>query len=162
MLALSVPLYRRRIGRIALDTAACVALSALLVVSALAQDASEKSGEKAGPLKLQLNKVETAGEACRITMVIDNTKGTSLKSYKVDLFAFDTDGVAQKRVAVELGPLPPRKTVVKIFDFPGIACNKVGRVLLNDVLSCDGGDAAREACLERTETDSKAGIPFDR
>ncbi|WP_342104989.1 Tat pathway signal protein [Methylobacterium sp. SI9] len=162
MLALSVPLYRRRIGRIALDTVACVALSALLVVSALAQDASEKAGEKAGPLKLQLNKVETAGEACRITMVIDNTKGTSLKSYKVDLFAFDTDGVAQKRVAVELGPLPPRKTVVKIFDFPGIACNKVGRVLLNDVLSCDGGDAAREACLERTETDSKAGIPFDR
>jgi hypothetical protein len=146
VLALSVPLYRRRIGRIALDTVACMLLSALLVVTALAQDASEK----AGPLKLQL------------TMVIDNTKGTSLKSYKVDLFAFDTDGVAQKRVAVELGPLPPRKTIVKIFDFPGIACNKVGRVLLNDVLACDGGDAAREACLERTETESKAGIPFDR
>lgn len=156
--ALSVPLYRRRIARIAVDTAACVALSALLVVSALAQDAPEK----AGPLKLQLNKVETAGEACRVTMVIDNAKGTGLKSYKVDLFAFDTDGVAQKRVAVELGPLSPKKTVVKIFDFPGIACNKVGRVLLNDVLSCDGGDAGREACLERTETDSKAGIAFDR
>lgn len=158
VLALSIPLYRRRIGRIALDTAACVALSALLVVSALAQDASEK----AAPIKLQLNKVETAGEACRITMVIDNTKGTGLKSYKVDLFAFDTDGVAQKRVAVELGPFPPRKTTVKIFDFPGIACNKVGRILLNDVLACEGGDTAREACLERTETETKASLPFDR
>lgn len=158
MLALRAPLYRRRIGRVALDTAACFALSALLVVGALAQDASDK----AAPLKLQLNKLETAGEACRITMVIDNAKGTGLKSYKVDLFAFDTEGVAQKRVAVELGPLPPRKTTVKIFDFPGIACNKVGRVLLNDVLACDGGDAAREGCLERTETESKAGIPFDR
>jgi hypothetical protein len=156
--ALSIPLYRRRIGRIALDTATCIALSALLVVSALAQDASEK----AAPIKLQLNKVETAGEACRVTMVIDNSRGTALKSYKVDLFAFDTDGVAQKRVAVELGPLPPRKTTVKIFDFPGIACNKVGRILLNDVLACDGGDAAREACLERTETETKAGLPFDR
>lgn len=156
MLALRAPLYRRRIGRIALDTAACFALSALFVVSAVAQDASEKA-----PIKLQLNKVETAGEACRITMVIDN-KGSGLKSYKVDLFAFDPEGVAQKRVAVELGPLPPKKTTVKIFDFPGIACNKVGRVLLNDVLTCDGGDAGREACLERTETDSKAGLPFDR
>ncbi|MDP4002460.1 Tat pathway signal protein [Methylobacterium sp. NEAU K] len=159
MLALSVPLYRRRIGRLAYDTAACLALSALLVVSALAQDAS---AEKAAPLKLQLNKVETAGEACRITMVVDNARGPGLKSYKVDLFAFDPDGVAQKRVAVELGPLPPRKTTVKIFDFPGIACNKVGRVLLNDVLACDGGDAAKEACLERTETETKAGIAFDR
>ena len=70
--------------------------------------------------------------------------------------------MAQKRVAVELGPLPARKTIVKIFDFPGIACGKVGRVLLNDVLACDGGDAAREACLERTETESKAGLAFDR
>ncbi len=158
MLALSVPLYRRRIGRIALDTAACLALSALLVVSALAQDvAAEKT-----PLKLQLNKLETAGEACRVTLVVDNSKGTALKSYKVDLFAFDPEGVAQKRVAVELGPLPARKTTVKIFDFPGIACGKVGRVLLNDVLACDGGDAAREACLERTETESKAGPAFDR
>ncbi|MCJ2060564.1 Tat pathway signal protein [Methylobacterium sp. J-048] len=158
MLALSVPLYRRRIGRIALDTAACLALSALLVVSALAQDAS---AEKA-PIKLQLNKLETAGEACRVTLVVDNSKGTSLKSYKVDLFAFDPEGVAQKRVAVELGPLPARKTTVKIFDFPGIACGKVGRVLLNDVLACDGGEAAREACLERTETETKAGPAFDR
>jgi hypothetical protein len=158
VLALRVPLYRRRLGRIAFDTAACVALSALLIVSALAQEGTEK----AAPLRLQLNKVETAAEACRITMVIDNTKGAGLKSYKVDLFAFDTDGVAQKRVAVELGPLPPRKTTVKIFDFPGITCNKVGRVLLNDVLACDGGDAAREACLERTETETKAGLPFDR
>ncbi|GJE09541.1 MULTISPECIES: Tat pathway signal protein [Methylobacterium] len=158
MLALRVPLYRRRVGRIAVDMAACCALSALLIVSALSQEAPEK----AAPLRLQLNKVETTGESCRITMVIDNSKGAGLKSYKVDLFAFDTEGVAQKRVAVELGPLPPRKTTVKIFDFPGIACNKVGRVLLNDVLACDGGDAAREACLERTETETKAGLPFDR
>ncbi|SFM60054.1 Tat pathway signal protein [Methylobacterium pseudosasicola] len=158
MVALSVPLYRRRIGRIALDTAVCLALSALLVVSALAQDAA---AEKT-PLKLQLNKLETAGEACRVTLVVDNAKGTGLKSYKVDLFAFDPEGVAQKRVAVELGPLPPRKTTVKIFDFPGIACAKVGRVLLNDVLACDGGEAAREACLDRTETESKAGPAFDR
>jgi hypothetical protein len=156
--AQSVPLYRRRIGRFALDTMACFALSALFVVAALAQETPEKGA----PLRLQLNKVETAGEACRITMVIDNAKGAGLKSYKVDLFAFDTDGVAQKRVAVELGPLPPRKTTVKIFDFPGIACNKIGRVLLNDVLTCDGGDAGREACLERTETETKAGLPFER
>lgn len=143
----------------AIDTAACLALSVIMIASALAQDAAPA---KAPPLKLQLNKVETAAEACRITMLVDNARGSGLKSYKVDLFAFDPEGVAQKRVAVELGPLPARKTTVKIFDFPGLACGKVGRILLNDVLACDGGDAAREACLERTETETKAGIPFDR
>lgn len=160
MIDWSVPLYRRRIGRIALDTAVCLALCAVLIASALAQDA-DKAGDKSA-LKLQLNKVETAGDACRITMVVDNTKDVALKSYKVDLFAFDTEGIAQKRVAVELGPLPPRKTVVKIFDFQGIACNKIGRLLLNDVLACEGGDLSREACLAQTATESKANIPLDR
>ncbi len=139
-----------------------LALAALVAPAALIPAAAqESSGEKAAPIKLQLNKAETAGDACRITMLVDNSRGGAFKIYKVDLFAFDTDGVAQKRVAVELGPIPARKTTIKIFDFAGITCQKVGRVLLNDVLACEG-DSAREACLERTETESKATIPFDR
>ncbi|GJE60195.1 Tat pathway signal protein [Methylobacterium trifolii] len=158
-----IPLYRLRIGRLALDTAACLVLSLVLLVSAFAQDsAGPLATEPKASLKLQLNRLEPAPDACRITMLVDNSRGGALKSYRVDLFAFDTEGVAQKRVAVELGPLSPKKTTVKIFDFPGITCPKIGRVLLNDVLACEGGEAGREACLERTETESKAGIAFDR
>lgn len=152
------PISRIRPARRMRGAALSCALVTALAMPASAQDAG---AEKAAPLKLQLNKAETAGDACRITMVVDNSRGGALKSYKVDLFAFDPEGVAQKRVAVELGPLPPRKTTVKIFDFAGIPCNKVGRVLLNDVLACEG-DTTRESCLERTETESKATIPFDR
>lgn len=138
------------------------AVTAALTLPALAQDGGDKAaGDKGTPIKLQLNKAETAGDACRVTMVIDNSHGGAFKTYKVDLFAFDTEGVAQKRVAVELGPIPARKTTVKIFDFAGITCGKIGRVLLNDVLSCEG-EMSRDSCLERTETESKASIPFDR
>ncbi len=122
---------------------------------------AQEAGSDKAPIKLQLNKLENAGEACRSTMVIDN-RGAALKSYKVDLFAFDTDGVAQKRVAVDLGPISARKTVVKLLDFQGIGCAKVGRILLNDVIACDGGDAAREGCLDRTEVETKTTVPFDR
>ena len=164
MLGRGVPLHRLRIGRLALDTAGCVGLSLVLAcslaVSAMAQDAP--AGEKAAPLKLQLNRLESADDACRATIVVDNSRGRALKSYKLDLFAFDTDGIVQKRVAAELGPIPARKTTVKIFNFPGIACPKLSRVLLSDVLACEGGDATRESCLERTETETKANIPFDR
>ena len=159
-----VPLHRLRIGRLALDTAACLALSLIFLVSLVAsvpaQDAA--APDKAPPIKLQLNRLETAGEACRATMLVDNSRGPALRSYKVDLFAFDTEGIAQKRVAVEFGPVPARKTTIKIFDVPGISCARVGRVLLNDVLACEGGEAGREGCLERTETETKASVPFDR
>ena len=140
---------------------AIMAAAACLTLAGPVRAQESPAAEKV-PLKLQLNRLEPAGEACRVTMLVDNGKGTALKSYKVDLFAFDTEGVAQKRVAVEFGPLPARKTTVKIFDFPAIACPKVGRVLLNDVLACEGDAGGRDACLERTETETKAGVPFDR
>lgn len=137
------------------------AVLAAIAGSAMAQD-GKASDTKATPLKLELNRLEPAGESCRTYLLVDNSRGPALKSLKVDLFAFDTDGVAQKRLAVELGPVQDRKTTVRLFDFPALACAKIGRVLLNDVLACEGGEASREACLERIETESKASAPFVR
>ncbi|KQP34371.1 Tat pathway signal protein [Methylobacterium sp. Leaf469] len=128
---------------------------------AVAQEA-KSTDTKPASLKLELNRLEPAGESCRTYLLVDNSRGAALKSLKVDLFAFDTDGVAQKRLAVELGPVQERKTMVRLFDFPALACPKIGRVLLNDVLACEGGDASRETCLERIETDSKTAAPFVR
>ena len=128
------------------------------VPGAWAQDGSAKGA----PLKIELNRLEPAGEACRTYMLVDNGRGPALKSLKVDLFAFDTEGVAQKRLAVELGPVQEKKTVVRLFDFAGLSCPKIGRILLNDVLACEGGEASRETCLERIEPATKTQAAFDR
>ncbi len=137
--------------------------------AAMAQDATPAAKDTAPaaksdvpPLKIELNRLEPAGEACRTYMLVDNSRGPALKSLKVDLFAFDTEGVAQKRLAVELGPVQEKKTVVRLFDFAGLACPKIGRLLLNDVLACEGGDATRETCLERIEPATKTSAAFDR
>ncbi|MEH3118101.1 MAG: Tat pathway signal protein [Methylorubrum populi] len=130
--------------------------------AAMAQDGAPAPKSDVPPLKIELNRLEPAGEACRTYMLVDNGRGPALKSLKVDLFAFDTEGVAQKRLAVELGPVQERKTVMRLFDFTGLACPKIGRLLLNDVLACEGGEATRETCLERIEPASKTSAAFDR
>ena len=135
---------------------ASLAMFTSWVALAAAQDG------KAAPIKLELNRLEPAGDACRTYLLVDNSRGPALKSLKVDLFAFDTEGIAQKRLSVELGPVQDRKTMVRLFDFPGIACAKIGRLLLNDVLACEGGEASRETCLDRIETDSKTSATFVR
>ena len=145
-------------GRFGLGLAAALALA----VPALAQDAKPDAPKAGTPLKVELNKLEPAGENCRTFLLVDNSKGEALKSLKLDLFAFDTEGVAQKRLAVEVGPVGDKKTVVRLFDFPAIACPKIGKVLLNDVLACEGGDASRESCLERIETATKTSAEFAR
>ncbi|KQT45548.1 Tat pathway signal protein [Methylobacterium sp. Leaf456] len=135
---------------------------ALATTGALAQESATQGSAKGAPLKIELNRLEPAGEACRTYMLVDNGRGPALKSLKVDLFAFDTEGVAQKRLAVELGPVQEKKTVVRLFDFAGLSCPKIGRILLNDVLACEGADTSRETCLERIETATKTQAAFDR
>lgn len=152
--------WRRRTTQI--GAGAFLGLSAFLLPLAGLHAEEADQGSKGPGVKLELNKLEPAGEACRTYLLVDNSRGTALKSLKVDLFAFDGEGVAQKRLAVELGPLGEKKTMVRLFDFPGIACQKIGRVLLNDVLACEGGDASRETCLERIETASKTSAEFAR
>lgn len=132
------------------------ALSLLAAEPALAQEATVPK-----PLRVELNRLESSGENCRAYFLIDNQKGQSWRSLKLDLFALDTDGVAAKRLAVEVGPVPEKKTLIKLFDFAGIACPRLGRVLLNDVMACEGAADTREACLSAIETASKvATVPF--
>ncbi len=164
---ISMGLLSHRTAGLGLALAASLALTG----AALAQDAKPESpaaeagtsGSATGPvLKLELNRLDPSNEACRTYLLVDNAKGPALKSLKVDLFAFDTDGIAQKRLAVELGPVGEKKTVVRLFDFAGMACPKIGRILLNDVLACEGGEASRESCLERIETTTKTQAAFVR
>lgn len=130
---------------------------AALMSSALAQDRSQS----AASVRIELNKVEAAGENCRTYFLIDNKNAEAWRSLKLDLFALDTDGVAAKRLAVEVGPVPARKTLIKLFDFPGLSCQRFGRVLLNDVVACEGAAASREECLAAIETASKVeSVPF--
>ena len=129
---------------------ACLALLLPFSGAALAQDRSA-----ATPLRIELNKIEASGENCRAYFLIDNQKGENWRSLKRDLFALDSDGVAAKRLAVEVGPVPGRKTLIKLFDFPGLTCSRFGRVLLNDVLTCEGTTTSREECLSGIETASK-------
>ncbi|KQP42336.1 Tat pathway signal protein [Methylobacterium sp. Leaf104] len=138
-------------------------LAALTMLAGLTATVGAQDGKAAAPpLKLELNRLEPAGDACRTYLVVDNSRGPALKSLKVDLFAFDPEGIAQKRLSVELGPVQDRKTMVRLFDFPGIACPKISRLLLNDVLACEGGEASRETCLDRIETESKTSATFVR
>ncbi|HEU6441188.1 MAG TPA: Tat pathway signal protein [Microvirga sp.] len=117
--------------------------------------AAQETSKAGASLRVELNKIEAAGENCRTYFLIDNRQQDPWRSLKLDLFALDKDGVAAKRLAVEVGPVPGRKKLIKLFDFPGLSCPQIGSVLLNDVVACEGAAASREECLAAIETASK-------
>jgi hypothetical protein len=113
-------------------------------------------------IPLELNKLEplsAPANGCRFYLVTSNPDAEPVTEFRLDLIVFGTDGVIARRVAVNLAPLPARKTAVRPFDLPGVPCDGVGRVLVNDVLACRIGlrvDPPPSPCLERLQLSSHA------
>jgi hypothetical protein len=130
---------------------------ALLALSVLTQNpvyAAEQS------IHVELNKTEPNGDACRVYMVIENKGERALETLKLDLVLFDTDGIVAKRLAVETAPLPAGKTGLKMFDIANMSCPSLGRMLLNDVLSCSDADGPVADCLASIEPSAKGDMSF--
>ena len=75
---------------------------------------------------------------------------------------FQADGVIGRRVALDLSPLKPQKKTVKLFDLEGIACDKIGSFLINDVIDCKSDAGASDNCLQRLTTSSLSNVKLSK
>lgn len=119
-------------------------LAGILVysISVVSAAAAQGSG-----LRMELNKLEERGEACRAYLVLENAIDADFSAFKIDFVMFDGNGVIAKRLAVDVAPLRPGKTTVQLFDVPGVACADTGRILINDVIDCRVGEEKRQNCI---------------
>lgn len=103
----------------------------------------------AGPtaLSVELNKLEPQGTGCRAYVVVQNDSPTPYQTFKLDLVLFQPDGIIGRRFAIDLAPLKPQKRSVKLFDLDGLACDKIGSLLINDVVECKSDSGPVDDCL---------------
>ncbi len=113
-----------------------LSVMAMALALACGPAGAQEDESGAATLGIELNKLEQTGAACRSYMVLSNRTDVVLDQLSLDLVVFDTDGVIDRRLAVELGPVNAGRTQVKVFDMAGLDCGRVARVLLNDVLTC--------------------------
>jgi hypothetical protein len=105
------------------------------------------------PIRLELNALENAESRCRVSFVIENKAQAALDNLRLELAVFNRDGIVQRRVSADMGPVRAAKTVVKSFTIDG-GCEEIGAILVNDVTACAPGDA--NACLDRLALSSRA------
>ena len=109
--------------------------AALLAAMAIA--VSPHVAEAAGPgMSIELNKAETADNACVAAFVMRSDMGQDLDRFSLDLYVFDTDGIIARQLVLDLAPLRNDKTTVVRFPLTGGPCETIGRILVNDVPSC--------------------------
>lgn len=112
----------------------------------------------AAGVAVELNKLENAGESCRPYFMFRNATDEQFTSFKLDLFLVGKDEIIMRRVAVEAGPLRADKTTVRLFDVNDVDCGAIGRILVNDVISCAVDGAARQDCIALVEPSSRSDV----
>ena len=111
-------------------------------------------------VQVELNKLETHDGVCRAYLVLENRTESDFASLQLDLVTFDTAGIVARHLAVEMAPLPRAKTRLRVFDAAAQPCEKVARLLLNDVIACSDGSGTRQDCLALLSTASRGTVPF--
>lgn len=137
-------------------------LRALAPLAAIGVLASVSSAYAEETVAIELNKLEDATDACTTYIVVKNDDSVAYDAFQLDLVFFAPDGVIRDRLLVEAGPLRAGKTVVKLFDIPGVACKDVGRVLVNDVTECTAGGSAVEGCVDKVALSSRAEAKLEK
>ena len=133
---------------------------ALIAATLLPLAAAAPSAAAEGSVSIELNKLEPQETGCRTYLVLQNGTAAAFEELRLDIAVFDTDGIVAKRLAVEAGPLPVGKTSLKLFTMSGLACDTVGRLLLNNVLSCVDQSGKRTDCVGLLEISTRATAPF--
>lgn len=127
-------------------------LCAGVVMPAAAQDAPAA----AKALDVELNALAASQRGCLFTFVAANGLGQSVSKVSFEFVIFNEKGTVERLALLDFRDLPDGKSKVRQFDVPGIQCDTVKRLLINDAPVCEGEGLARDACMGGIVTRSNA------
>ncbi|MQQ10096.1 hypothetical protein GFB49_16635 [Epibacterium sp. SM1979] len=112
-------------------------LSALILATALPALAPFAAQAQETTLGVELNKteeIETGG--CRAFFLFRNQTGKSFEAFEMSLAILDAGGVIDRLLSINAAPLPVKRTTLKLFEIPDIACADISEMLLHDLPAC--------------------------
>jgi hypothetical protein len=123
-----------------------------LLVMALASPALAQSAPE---LDIELNALTPSDAGCRVTFLATNRLGTELTRAALEVALFGADGGIDRLVSLEFKAMPEGKARVLQFDLADLACEKLSRVLINDVVACEGEGLDPKTCLAALNPSSR-------
>lgn len=118
------------------------------------------SSQHAGRLLVELNALQPTANGCRFTFIVSNNLEAELASVGFELVLFDKAGMVSRMTIVDFKDLPQAKTKVRQFDFSGVDCANLGRVLINDATECKGTGLEPGTCIRALSTQTREDISF--
>lgn len=127
----------RRHTRLPWTAAAAFCVASVLSVPVAAQD---------GQLSIELNTVEQADAACRVTFMAQNGTGSGIDKAVFETVIFTNDGKVDRLTLFDFRDLPAGRPRVRQFDLAGLQCADLGRLLINGANTCTVSGTAAPVC----------------
>jgi len=97
-------------------------------------------------VSIELSAAEAVGDACRLSFVVQNGHSQTIRSSVYETVLFNTSGQVAKMTLLDFQDLPVGRLRVRQFQFAGLACNEISRVLINGAETCEGVGLPEGAC----------------
>ncbi|WP_312413816.1 hypothetical protein [Shinella sp.] len=131
-------------------------LSAAAVTGAAAQEAAAAKG-----LDIELNALAASQKGCLFTFVAGNGFAQDVSKVSFEFVIFNDKGTVERLALLDFRELPAGKSKVRQFDVPGIKCETVKNLLINDAPVCEGEGLEKGRCMDGIVTRSKASAGLE-
>ncbi len=142
-----------------LALAAASVFAAASSAPAFAQDAAAPAPTASHKLNVELNALAPSQKGCMMTFVAENDMATPINKISFELAFFNDKNAVDRVTVLDFRDLPLGKKRVRQFDMPGVKCETVSRIIINDTPVCDGPAAGE--CKAALITRSQTSVPFE-
>lgn len=130
---------------------AAFALALLAPTHAVAQE--NETG-----LRVELNAIDTLGENCRLTFVLQNKMADDIDQLVAETVLFSDEGGVVLLTLFDFAAVPAGRSRVRQFQVPNTSCDRLGQVLMNGIDTCTISGAASQSCAQNLEASSRVRI----
>ncbi len=134
-------------------------LSALMSAAAACGAAAEEAAAKG--LDVELNALAPSQKGCLFTFVAANGFAQNVSKVSFEFVIFNDKGTVERLALLDFRDLPAGKSKVRQFDVPGIKCETVKNLLINDAPVCEGEGLDKSRCMDGIATRSKAAAGLE-
>ncbi len=137
-----------------------LALAGLLVVTSSFQTTllAQVTTDQPSGLLIELNALKDLDGACRLTFFAQNMTEEEIEEAVFETVIFDATGAVVRLSLFDFRDLPAGRPRVRQFDLPGMACDKVGRALINGANSCVVAGTESKVCHEALSPISRVEV----
>ncbi len=136
-------------------------LLSLVLAGTAAGPALSQEGGAAKALDIELNTLAPSQRGCLLTFVAGNGLGHGVSKVSFEFVIFNEKGTVERLALLDFRDLPEGKSKVRQFDVPGIRCENVKRLLINDAPVCEGEGISSDACMGGIVTRSSAAATLE-